>query len=74
MAAGGRYLARTGAAWPAEPRGFPLNVITTALAGVAGPAFILKAGGGLFRLIPAAMASLPGGVINAGLFLIKVAS
>jgi hypothetical protein len=49
-------------------------VITTALAGVAGPAFILKAGSGLSRLIPAAMASLPGGVINAGLFLIKVAS
>ena len=49
-------------------------MITTALAGVAGPTFILKAGSGLDRLIPAAMASLSGGVINAWLFLIKVTS
>jgi hypothetical protein len=49
-------------------------VITTALAGVAGPALILKAGGGLSRLIPAAMASRSGGVTSAGLFLIEAAS
>jgi hypothetical protein len=42
-------------------------VITTVLAGVMGPAFILKAVvGGLSRLIAAAMASLPGGVTSAG--------
>jgi hypothetical protein len=33
------------------------SVITTALADVAGPTYIVKAGGGLYRLIPAAMAS-----------------
>ncbi|MGA3155107.1 MAG: hypothetical protein ACLPN6_09030 [Streptosporangiaceae bacterium] len=33
-------------------------MITTALAGAAGSTFILKAGAGPYRLIPAAMASL----------------
>jgi hypothetical protein len=47
-------------------------VVMTALAGVMGPAFILKAAGGLSRLITAA--SLPGGVTGAGLLLIKVTS
>jgi hypothetical protein len=43
-----------------------------ALVGVAGLTFLVKAGGGLYWLIPAAMASLLGGVVNAWLFLVKV--
>jgi hypothetical protein len=35
---------------------------------------LLNAGGGLYWLIPATVASLLGGVINAWLFLIKVTS
>jgi hypothetical protein len=34
--------------------------------------FLMKAGGGLYWLIPAVMASLLGGVVNAWLFLVKV--
>ena len=36
--------------------------------------FLLAAGGGLYWLIPAAVASLLGGVVNAWLFLVKVTS
>jgi hypothetical protein len=39
---------------------------------VAGVTFLLQADGGLYGLIPAAVASLVGGVINAWLFLVKV--
>jgi hypothetical protein len=53
---------------------FSPNSITAVLVGVAGLTFLLKAGGGLYWLIPAAMASLLGGVVNAWLFLVKVAS
>ena len=45
-----------------------------ALAAVAGLTFLLKAGGGLYWLIPAAVTSLLGGVVNAWLFLVKVTS
>ncbi len=51
---------------------FSPNMITAVLVGVAGLTFLLKAGGGLYWLIPAAMASLLGGVVNAWLFLVKV--
>ena len=51
---------------------FSPNTITAVLVGVAGLTFLLKAGGGLYWLIPAAMASLLGGVVNAWLFLVKV--
>jgi hypothetical protein len=51
---------------------FSPNMITAVLVGVAGLTFLLKAGGGLYWLIPAAMASLLGGVINAWLFLVRV--
>jgi hypothetical protein len=51
---------------------FSPNMITAALVGVAGLTFLVKAGGGLYWLIPAIMASLLGGVVNAWLFLIKV--
>ena len=53
---------------------FSPNSITAVLVGVAGLTFLLKAGGGLYWLIPAAMASLLGGVVNAWLFLVRVAS
>ncbi len=51
---------------------FSPNTITAALVGVAGLTFLLKAGGGLYWLIPAVVASLLGGVVNAWLFLIKL--
>jgi len=53
---------------------FSPNAITAVLAGVAGLTFLLTAGGGLYWLIPAAVASLIGGVVNAWLFLVKAAS
>jgi hypothetical protein len=48
--------------------------MTSVLVGVAGLTFLLKAGGGLYWLIPAAMTSLLGGVVNAWLFLVRVTS
>jgi len=48
------------------------NMVTGVLVGVAGLSFLLKAGGGLYWLLPAVLASLVGGVINAWLFLIRV--
>ena len=53
---------------------FSPNAITAVRVGVAGLTFLLKAGGGLYWLIPAAVASLLGGVVNAWLFLVKLAS
>jgi hypothetical protein len=48
------------------------NALTDVLLGLAGFTFLLKAGGGLYWMIPAVVASLAGGVINAWLFLIRV--
>ena len=48
------------------------NLVTAVLVGIAGLSFLLKAGGGLYWMIPAVLASLVGGVINAWLFLVKV--
>ena len=48
------------------------NMVTAVLTGIAGFSFLLKAGGGLYWMIPAVLAGLVGGVINAWLFLIKV--
>jgi hypothetical protein len=53
---------------------FSPNTITAVLVGVAGLTLLLKAGGGLYWLIPGAAASLLGGVINAWLFLVRVTS
>ena len=53
---------------------FSPNTITAVLVGVAGLTFLVKAGGGLYWLIPAAVASLVGGVVNAWLFLVKITS
>lgn len=53
---------------------FSPNTVTAVLVGVAGITFLANAGGGLYWLIPAAVASLLGGVVNAWLFLIKVTS
>jgi hypothetical protein len=47
------------------------NLVTAMLVGLAGLTFLLKAGGGLYWMIPAVVASLVGGVINAWLFLLK---
>ena len=47
------------------------NAITQVLFGVAGITFLVTAGGGLYWLIPAAVFSLVGGVINAWLFLVR---
>jgi hypothetical protein len=46
--------------------------VTAVLVCIAGLSFLLKAGGGLYWMIPAVLASLVGGVINAWLFLIEV--
>jgi modulator of FtsH protease len=46
------------------------NAVTQVLFGVAGITFLVTAGGGLYWLIPAAVFSLVGGVINAWLFLV----
>ena len=51
----------------------PPTAITAVFVGVAGLTFLLKAGG-LYWLIPAAVASLLGGVVNAWLFLVKATS
>jgi len=51
---------------------FSPNSITAVLVGVAGSTFLVKAGGGLYWLIPAAVASLAGGVVNAWLFLVQL--
>lgn len=47
------------------------NAITQVLFGVAGITFLVTAGGGLYWLIPAAVFSLVGGVINAWLLLVR---
>jgi hypothetical protein len=47
------------------------NLITCVLYGIVGVTFLLSAGGGLYWLIPAAVSSLTGGVINAWLFLVR---
>lgn len=60
--------------WPRFIESFSPNAITTVLVGVAGLTFLLKVGGGLYWLIPAAVASLLGGVVNAWLFLVKLTS
>ena len=51
---------------------FSPNMITAALVCIAGITLLVKAGGGLYWLIPAVMASLLGGVVNAWLFLVKM--
>ena len=48
------------------------NSITALLVGLAGLTFLVKSGGGLYWLIPAVLASLVGGVINAWLVLVRV--
>jgi hypothetical protein len=51
---------------------FSPNTITALLVGVAGITLLAGAGGGLYWLIPAVVASLVGGVVNAWLFLIRL--
>src|SRR5215470_16553199 len=57
-----------------QPRA-ALGAELLALAAVSGTALLIldrRAGGGLYWLIPAAVASLLGGVVNAWLFLVRV--
>ena len=51
---------------------FSPNTITAVLVALAGATFLAKAGGGLYWLIPAFLASLVGGVVNAWLFLVNL--
>ena len=51
---------------------FSPNLITAALVGVAGVTLTVRAGGGLYWLLPAAVTSLLGGVTSAWLFLVRV--
>ena len=53
---------------------FSPNTTTAVLVAVAGLTFLVKAGGSLYWLIPAVVASLLGGVVNAWLFLVRVTS
>jgi hypothetical protein len=53
---------------------FSPNTITAVLVAVAGITFLVKVGGGLYWLIPAAVAGLLGGVVNAWLFLVDATS
>lgn len=48
------------------------NRVTAVLVAVAGVSFLLEWGGGLYWIIPAVLAALIGGVINAWLFLLKI--
>jgi hypothetical protein len=47
------------------------NMITVSLVAISGLTFVLKAGGGLYWLIPAFVTSLVGGVVDAWVVLIK---
>jgi hypothetical protein len=51
---------------------FSPNLITAVLVGVAGVTLVIRAGGGLYWLLPTAVTSLLGGVTSAWLFLVRV--
>lgn len=51
---------------------FSPNAVTPVLVGIGGITMLAKVGGGLYWLLPAALASLLGGVVSAWLFLVKV--
>jgi hypothetical protein len=51
---------------------FSPNTLTPLLIGVGGVTLLLQAGGGLYWLIAAAVASLLGGVVGSWLFLVKL--
>jgi hypothetical protein len=51
---------------------FSPNLVTAVLVAVAGLTLAIRAGGGLYWLLPAAVASLVGGVTSAWLFLVRV--
>jgi hypothetical protein len=48
------------------------NTVTPLLIGIGGVTLLVHAGGGLYWLLAAAVASLLGGVVTAWLFLVKV--
>jgi hypothetical protein len=51
---------------------FSPNLVTALLVGAAGLTLAVHGGGGLYWLLPAATASLVGGVTSAWLFLIRI--
>jgi hypothetical protein len=51
---------------------FSPNLVTALLVAVAGLTTAIRAGGGLYWLLPAAVAALLGGVISAWLFLVRM--
>src|SRR5262245_48611826 len=51
---------------------FSPNTLTPLLIGIGGVTLLVHAGGGLYWLLAAAVASLLGGVVSAWLFLAKV--
>jgi hypothetical protein len=51
---------------------FSPNALTPLLIGLGGVTLLLEAGGGLYWLLAAAVASLLGGVVGAWLFLVKI--
>ena len=51
---------------------FSPNAVTPLLIGVGGITLFVHAGGGLYWLLAAAVASLLGGVVSAWLFLVKI--
>jgi hypothetical protein len=51
---------------------FSPNLITAVLVAVAGVTLAIRAGGGLYWALPAAITSLLGGVTSAWLFLVRV--
>jgi modulator of FtsH protease len=53
---------------------FSPNTITAVLLAVTGASLLVGAGGGLYWLLPSVAASLIGGVVNAWLFLIHLAT
>jgi hypothetical protein len=48
------------------------NLVTALLVAIGGLTYVVDAGGGLYWMIPAVVAGLVGGVVNAWLFLVQV--
>jgi uncharacterized membrane protein len=51
---------------------FSPNAVTAILVAIGGATLVLKAGGGLYWVLTAAIASILGGVVSSWLFLVKI--
>lgn len=67
----GHDLSAAGRAARYIDRGSPNSVVAVLFA-IAGLTFLIKAGGGLYWMIPAVLGGLVAGAINAWLFLFKI--